>query len=157
MGGTAYVGILRFHAVNVGTGYGRAEEKFAADHAVVALRLIRGNGALVSPEKVNARPIHLSSKFRGGQKAIEFARRRAAGERDIEIAVFGDALPGPVHNTARGHPGQIGSVGANEYTWEDFTRDHVRVAASAVHRGSKGRRSEEHTLNSSHPSISYAV
>src|ERR1700730_6328542 len=76
--GAPDIGIFRFHAVNVGSRYGHADEKLAASHAVVALGTVRRDGALISPEKMDARPIYLGAKLRRGQKAVEFPRRGAA-------------------------------------------------------------------------------
>ncbi len=53
-------------------------------HAVVALRVVRGHTPLITPEKVNPRPIHAASHFWPGQPGIQCPWRCAAGEHQAK-------------------------------------------------------------------------
>src|SRR5579864_2343539 len=61
------------------------EQRFVR-HAVIALRVIRWNAALVAKEHVHVRPIDLVPERRAGQAQVKLARGRAARERDAEYA-----------------------------------------------------------------------
>src|SRR6266478_4733966 len=66
--------LLGFHAVHIRLRYSHAEEQFAARHAIVAVRMLRRNGALVTPEDVHLAPVYLASEFVGGEHSVHRSR-----------------------------------------------------------------------------------
>jgi hypothetical protein len=54
--------------------------------------VIRRNGAFVAPEEVNSIPPYSLAVRRGGEAPVEFAGRRAAGERQGAAILAGEAL-----------------------------------------------------------------
>src|ERR1700682_775537 len=54
---------LGFHAVHVCRRNRYAEKQLAARRAIVAVRMIRRNGALVAPEDVHLGPVHLAAEL----------------------------------------------------------------------------------------------
>src|ERR1700732_2314708 len=69
---------LGFHAVHVCLRNGCAEKQFAARHAVVAVRMVGGNVALIAPENVYLGPVHLPPEFGRSEKLEHRARCVAA-------------------------------------------------------------------------------
>lgn len=131
--GAAEIGIFRLHAVNIRQRNGNAQQQLAAGHAVIARGIIGRDGALVAPEDVDLDPIDLTAKLGGGQQAIEFARRGAAGKRHVEAAVAGDGLPGAVDKAPRGGAGHLVGIRIYPNARQDFA-GLARTYATGVHR-----------------------
>ena len=81
------VRLLGFHAVNIYLRNGDAEQQFTARHAVVAVRMVGGNGTLVAPEDMHFGPVHLAAEFGGRQQPVHHSRGVASRQCDEELAV----------------------------------------------------------------------
>src|SRR5450631_2430991 len=72
-------GLFGLHAVHISLGNGNSYEEFAPRRSIIAFGTGGRNRALVAPENVYLGPIHLPSKFVGGQKRKHLSRRISSG------------------------------------------------------------------------------
>src|SRR6185295_2304724 len=121
------------HAMDIRRRNGNTNEEFAAHHTVIAVGMVGRNSPFIAPEKMDARPINLGSKFLGGEQAIHLTRRRAAGKPNAKLAVTRDGLPSPVYKAAGGGARYFGCIAADENAGENFLRQEIRVFASVGH------------------------
>ena len=63
VGRAADIRSLGFHSVNVCLWNGHAEKQFTARHAIVAVRMVGRNSALVAPKNVYLGPVYLAPEF----------------------------------------------------------------------------------------------
>src|SRR5204863_2639638 len=83
---------LGFDAMNVFSRNRDFREQRFMSHAVIAVGMVRGHRALISPEKMNPAPENPLAKFRPGELGVQRPRRVSAGKRDGESARAVDRL-----------------------------------------------------------------
>ena len=76
------VGPFCRHPVEVLRRQRRSFQHGAADHAVIALRVVRRDATLIHLEQMNIRPLHAAGEGGAGKQFVEEFGRRTAGKRN---------------------------------------------------------------------------
>src|ERR1700688_2108530 len=131
---------FRLHAMHVALRNWNSNQKFAARHSVIAFGIRGSNRALIAPKDVHFGPIHLASKFIGGEQFKHLTRRFSARQRDHEMSILGDRLPGIVDEQAGRAARHLAPVGIHVHARKNLLRDAFTYSASVGHRAPAIRR-----------------
>lgn len=102
-----------FDPVDMGGWDGNAAQERIIRHAEVALRIIRWDGALISPIDVYAIPVDSSRRFWLREHPIGSFRGRSAGKRPSKCAMTFDRVARALHNQIARCCGKCDSIGIN--------------------------------------------
>ena len=102
-------------------GQGQLLQQRLVGHAVVRILVVGRHAALVAPEELHLRPVHVVAEGRFRQQLIQPPRCRAAGHGDDKLAARRDGVAGAADEFLRRGPAHLLCVG--ELTNGGLTHD----------------------------------